>query len=121
MRRGIGPGGPIRPGLAPAGRNRFRLLIDGRPVNVMVAETDNGYELDILGQGRRTPELIGSGLAGRSGRVPACLPSAGRNTKKPARCWDMNTTMGSLLSREAPAPSQGDRGRDAGAEVAGLG
>ncbi len=64
VRRGIGPGGPTRPGLAPAGRNRFQLLIDGRPVNVMVAETDSGYELGILGQGRRTPELIGPGLSG---------------------------------------------------------
>src|SRR5690606_38916586 len=63
LRRGIGPGGPTRPGLAPAGRNRFQLLIDGRPVNVMVAETDSGYELGILGQGRRTPELIGPGLS----------------------------------------------------------
>ncbi len=63
VRRGIGPEGPIRPGLAPAGRNRFQLLIDGRPVNVMVAETESGYELGILGQGRRTPDLVGTGLS----------------------------------------------------------
>ncbi len=63
VRRGIGPGGPTRPGLAPAGRNRVQLLIDGRPVNVMVAETDSGYDLAVLGQGRRTPELIGPGLS----------------------------------------------------------
>ncbi len=63
VRRGIGPGGPMRPGLAPAGRNGFRLLIDGRPVSVMVAETDSGYELGILGQGRRTPDLVGEGLS----------------------------------------------------------
>ena len=63
VRRGPAPDGRSLPRPARAGRNRFRLLIDGRPLNVMVAETDSGYELGILGQGRRTPELVGPGLA----------------------------------------------------------
>lgn len=61
LRRGLADGGSRS--CAGGGRNRFRLFIDGRPLNVMVAETDGGYELEILGQGRRTPDMVGQGLS----------------------------------------------------------
>lgn len=62
VRKGEEPVGRVRSGQS-AGRRRFRLLIDGRPLHVMVAETDTGYEFDILGQGRRNAEMVAAGLA----------------------------------------------------------
>ncbi len=62
VRRGPEPPGRPRPATARTGKHRFRLLVDGRPLHVMVAESDCGYELTILGQGRRTAEMVGAGL-----------------------------------------------------------
>ena len=62
-RRGPEPEWRPRPRMATSGKRRFRLLIEGRPVGVMVAQNEGGCELCILGQGRTTPELFGRGLA----------------------------------------------------------
>lgn len=62
VRRGPGPERDPHCGPARTSRPRFRLLIEGRPLHVMVAETVGGYELSILGQGRQTPEMLELGL-----------------------------------------------------------
>lgn len=41
---------------------RFRLLTDGRPSVIMVAQNEDGYRLFDLGQGRVTPERLAMGL-----------------------------------------------------------
>jgi len=41
---------------------RFRLLADGRPSILMVAQNEHGYQLVDLGQGRVTPERLAAGL-----------------------------------------------------------
>ncbi len=122
VRRGIGPGGPIRPGLAPAGRNGFRLLIDGRPVNVMVAETDNGYELDILGQGRRTAELIGSGLARTVRPGSRVFAFGGKEYEKACEMLGYEHRDGIAAVSKRAGSIAGETGAEVtGAEVTGLG
>lgn len=42
--------------------SRFRLLIDGRPNVILVAQNEKGYQMCNLGQGRVTPEMLAAGL-----------------------------------------------------------
>ncbi|MBP2017111.1 transposase-like protein [Symbiobacterium terraclitae] len=53
----------VRPPVPGGARRRFRLLIDGRPVGVMAAQSGQTYELAIVGQGRISPEYLAKGLA----------------------------------------------------------
>ncbi len=92
---------------------RFRLLVDGRPSVILVAQNERGYQLYNLGQGQITPERLASGLKAlvRAGSVvyaydsryfaAACEQSGlhfrdasqalrrarGRRTE-PGDCWD---------------------------------
>ena len=63
LRRGPHPSGLFQPKAPGGARRRFRLLIDGRPLGVMAAQTEQGYELAVIGQGRITPAYLAKGLA----------------------------------------------------------
>jgi len=63
LRRGPEPFDRYTPRAAGGGKRRFRLLIDGRPLAVMAAQTGEGYELCIVGQGKPVPEFVAKGLA----------------------------------------------------------
>lgn len=63
VRRGPEPAGYVRPRAATGARRRFRLLVDGRPLRVMVAQSEQGMELSILGQGPIAPEVLRDGLS----------------------------------------------------------